>query len=226
MAWYDAADLDTITESAGLVSQWDDKSGNGYHMVQSSDPDKPSTGTRTMGTEALNALEFSGAQEMIASMGSHDAGQDLLIVMAIRKDAVGTNGQTLFDFYGGDRYFVRDDEDQSEGMKIFRQDGANPSSEVEYPYNLTVGSTDIVAVVYDHALDISSIYTNGSAIGPGLPFTGTALSNTFTNLIIGDDSTGSDNLDGVIGEIVMCNCKDSATRQKLEGYIAHKWGLV
>ena len=26
-AWYDAADLATITEAAGAVSQWDDKSG-------------------------------------------------------------------------------------------------------------------------------------------------------------------------------------------------------
>ena len=33
-AWYDASDLDTITESAGKVSQWDDKSGNNNNLVQ------------------------------------------------------------------------------------------------------------------------------------------------------------------------------------------------
>lgn len=38
--WYDASDLASITESGGLVSQWDDKSGNGNHAVQATGANK------------------------------------------------------------------------------------------------------------------------------------------------------------------------------------------
>ena len=32
--WMDASDLSTITQNSGLVSHWEDKSGNGKHLVQ------------------------------------------------------------------------------------------------------------------------------------------------------------------------------------------------
>ena len=39
--WLDAADISTITEDSGLVSQWSDKSGNNYHATQYESPQKP-----------------------------------------------------------------------------------------------------------------------------------------------------------------------------------------
>ena len=42
VAWFDAADASTITkDSSDLVGQWDDKSGNGHHAVQSTTNRKP-----------------------------------------------------------------------------------------------------------------------------------------------------------------------------------------
>jgi len=43
--WLDASDSSSITSSSGLISQWNDKSGNGYHATQSADNKKPSTST-------------------------------------------------------------------------------------------------------------------------------------------------------------------------------------
>ncbi len=40
-AWYDAYDASTITEAAGAVSQWDDKSGNLRHITQSTGANQP-----------------------------------------------------------------------------------------------------------------------------------------------------------------------------------------
>ncbi|APZ81842.1 D-alanyl-D-alanine carboxypeptidase [Erythrobacter phage vB_EliS_R6L] len=41
-AWYDAADFDSLTLRDGeFVSQWDDKSGNGFHLVQATDANQP-----------------------------------------------------------------------------------------------------------------------------------------------------------------------------------------
>jgi surface protein len=41
VAWYDSADLSTITESSGSVSQWDDKSYNGNDLVQGTGSNQP-----------------------------------------------------------------------------------------------------------------------------------------------------------------------------------------
>jgi hypothetical protein len=58
LLWFDAADLTTITQSSGAVSQWNDKSGNARHATQTSAGLQPATGTRTI--NSLNVLDFNG----------------------------------------------------------------------------------------------------------------------------------------------------------------------
>lgn len=53
--WLDASDESTITESSGSVSQWDDKSGNGYHATQGVGASQPTTGATTV--NGLNVLD-------------------------------------------------------------------------------------------------------------------------------------------------------------------------
>jgi hypothetical protein len=55
--WLDASDLTTITEASGSVSQWDDKSGNGYAFTQDTAASQPATGTVTQ--NGRNTLAFS-----------------------------------------------------------------------------------------------------------------------------------------------------------------------
>lgn len=54
--WLNASDLSTITEAAGAVSQWDDKSGNGNHVTQETGAYQPSTGSDTL--NGRNVLTF------------------------------------------------------------------------------------------------------------------------------------------------------------------------
>ena len=63
--WLDAADTATITESSGAVSQWDDKSGNGFNVVQATGLNQPTTGTRTL--KGLNVIDFDGTNDFMAS---------------------------------------------------------------------------------------------------------------------------------------------------------------
>lgn len=55
-AWFDASVLGSITASSGLVSQWNDLSGNNRHVTSSS-TGRPSTGVNTL--NGLNVLTFS-----------------------------------------------------------------------------------------------------------------------------------------------------------------------
>jgi hypothetical protein len=59
MGWYDPSDTSSITETAGAVSQLDDLSGNGRHLVQATGSNQPITGTRTQ--NGLNVLDFDGS---------------------------------------------------------------------------------------------------------------------------------------------------------------------
>lgn len=62
--WWDASDTSSITASSGATSQWNDKSGNGYHFTQSTGSAQPTTGTRTQ--NSLNVLDFDGGDWMTA----------------------------------------------------------------------------------------------------------------------------------------------------------------
>lgn len=55
--WLDAADAATITASGGLVSQWDDKSGNLRHVTQGTAALQPTTGATTW--NGRNVLNFN-----------------------------------------------------------------------------------------------------------------------------------------------------------------------
>lgn len=60
IAWYDATDAATITEIAGAVSQWNDKSGNDYHLTQSLADRRPVISAAAINGQ--NALSFVGDQ--------------------------------------------------------------------------------------------------------------------------------------------------------------------
>jgi hypothetical protein len=56
VAWFDAADPDTIVEAGGFVSQWDDKSGEANHATDFVGVGQPVTGLSSI--NGLNALQF------------------------------------------------------------------------------------------------------------------------------------------------------------------------
>lgn len=69
IAWWDADDSSTITESSGAVSQWNDKSGTGNHLVQATGSLQPTltanqlNGRPTIigdGTERMTVTDFQG----------------------------------------------------------------------------------------------------------------------------------------------------------------------
>jgi len=68
-AWYDAADTATIT-GGSAVSQWNDKSPNGYNLTQSTATKKPSSGTRTLNSK--NVIDFDGTNDVLSASTASD----------------------------------------------------------------------------------------------------------------------------------------------------------
>lgn len=52
--WWDASDASTITEVSGKVSQLNDKSGNGNHLIQGTDAVRPLTGVSMNGVSCID----------------------------------------------------------------------------------------------------------------------------------------------------------------------------
>ena len=91
--WLDASDLTTITESSGAVSEWRDKSGNGYSFTQATSTAQPTTGTTTL--NGLNVLSFDGIDDWMVSTAAasewkflHD-GTEYLAGLVVRRAVAG-----------------------------------------------------------------------------------------------------------------------------------------
>lgn len=69
LAWYDASDTSTLTVSSNLVSQWNDKSGNGYNLSQGTSVERPDSGLTTR--NGLNVVDFDGSASMSAATAAN-----------------------------------------------------------------------------------------------------------------------------------------------------------
>ena len=217
--WLDAADASTITLNGSTVSQWRDKSGNGRHVAQATATKQP---TYTLAAQnSLNVLSFDGNnRSLFASSGVINipqpfsrfvAGQFLVKAnQSILIDSDTNNTQCLF--YNGEV-----------GTNWVVANGIAPTFK-SYSY----GTRDFLSHQHSHIVNDAQSYwgIDGSSLtgpldgGPGGQ-AGVRIGQVRTEL------STSYAFNGRVFEIVLLSGVASETdRQKLEGYLAHKWGLT
>ena len=222
--WLDASDTTTITESSGSVSQWDDKSGNENHVSQGTAVNQPTTGTRTI--NGLNVLDFDG--DMLFTTDSVVSGNpNLGIALLILYD---TNGGALTD------------------RTIQIGAGAGSTAGITggtngYSWRFNDGTEEYGTVSTGTALIQIGVrpsggdYESSQMFIDGTEETATSLSNGTPNISAGASIGGgqsgntalgtiSNAINGAIGEAIAVEDNSTNTRQKIEGYLAHKWGLT
>ena len=229
--WFDAADSSTITIATG-VSTWADKSGNGANATQVTTTLQPSY-SATAFPGSLPGVLFDGVDDIMdistiamrnqthgvywvwsrsgAGTGASDGYRPMIAVRA--SAGTGTDRGALhyikntvnfgacYPYYGG-------------SVNAF--------------YDLSSGT------VYSNSVgNLMSFQSNTTGWGVWRNGTIEATTNTIatpdnTNIgySIGGQYTVSRRTHGVIGEIIMVPTTDTNTRQKIEGYLAWKWGLT
>ncbi len=210
-AWYDAADESTITkDGSDRVSQWRDRSGNGHHVNQSSDGSKPRSGTRTL--NGLNSLAFSGSANQFLRSTVNISAQPLTAFAVAQFDSAGSNS-TVFDGAGTARCMLR--RRSTDDLAIFAGSWmAGPA---------TTAEAVLASVEFQGAN--STIRKNGGTAVTGNPGSGSLASGLTIGNISGNPGE-SWRMDGLISELIFVSGSFSdAERQRLEGYLAHKWGL-
>jgi hypothetical protein len=220
-AWYDAADPDTIVESGGSVSQWDDKSGNNENMVQATGENQFTTNTREL--NGLNVLDGGPADYMRKTVFTLPASGNAAFFMVAELDVINNELDSIFSMQGtvSDFQFEADSSSDFNGaLNVPTETGSDVPS-TGGPFN----GPSIYNVNFDKTgLDAYNAYVDGIQRIADTTYL-TKLDTTqdfhlFTNRTINNFP------DGAIGEVLVVEDCSQTIRQRLEGYLAHKWGLT
>ena len=215
--WWDASDTSSITASSGAVSQLNDKSGNGYHMIQGTGSRQPTTGTRTQ--NGLNVLDFDGG-DWLSAGDVLDVGTGGITTFIVCKfDGTGDGspgGKNNLGSLNGRYGFVR----SSGTMYGFCQDGSSESaSKAE-----SSTSARVLTLRWARSGGGKALYFDGVSQATNTS-SGATSYNTSNAWCLGTYDSGSFNLDGWIGEAIHYTTDLSdADRQTVESYLRTKWG--
>jgi surface protein len=235
--WLDAADASTITQSAGAVSQWNDKSGNGRHVTQATTAAQPAYGA-TAWNASRPALSFDGATTYLSGGDTLDLGTNSLTVLSVaRPSTAGAPGTILSKSRyaaGAGRWAL---------MSLTNGQCTSPAQAgMLYASASALASTadTATAKIYAGAIDRSgglvSAFANG-ARAASTSYTPDAATNLDTTdlLLVGAYPNSSGTVppqsgclfNGTIAEIVVLRTAltDSARRQ-IDEYLARKWALT
>lgn len=220
--WLDAADTSTITLNGSTVSQWSDKSGNGRNAVQATASNQPTYTSN--GLNGKPVLTFDGVNDFLVSPTNINRSVAPAF-SAFFVFAETTNG-------GNTALFGQDDGNWDRFLLL------SFSSSPSIQWGVTSDSTTFplnesrTPDTYNHilSLQLNNQVENGSYVcldGTARKvFTENGLDGT-TSLAIGALATdGLYSINGYIAECVLTvNLTDLVTQQKMEGYLAWKWGL-
>lgn len=224
VTWHDASDTDTITEASGEVSQWNDKSGNGIHVAQSTAAQKPNTLT-SGDWGSRQVLQFDGGDSMLSATNAAlpvAAGQALSVFAAYRHSSAPTSVRTTLSIGNGVA---------SGGVRILYANSSKSPCWSVYADNDvgTVASTltPTIGAAIVTSGGALSMFANGVAAGTGTSSLANSAGTPFLEIggqvwtaLMGQSFLGE------IAEVVVCDeALSTDDRQKLEGYLAHKWGI-
>jgi hypothetical protein len=198
--WLDASDESTITESGGAVSQWDDLSGNGYHLTQATASLQPTTGTDTI--NGLNVLHYDNDSMVSPSL----AFTGLTMIAVFRHSSqnfvlLGTNQDLTYAGVG------------QSGSSLTTLTGNMGTMSLRFDGTPFSGTTR--GDIYDELASSTKVVT-------------VELSGSFTNALDPFGYTGD--LLRPVGDIAEVIVVDGTlTAQQIsdtESYLADKWGIT
>jgi hypothetical protein len=203
--WLDAADNSTITYSSGSnISQWNDKSTNGYNFSGAT--------TYTAMPNGKNAVYFNGSQNMSTIFNTITFPTNFTIFVIAY---ASNSGQNNFIRGSPDQYFFL----RSKNYKFEYALGNGTWKTFYLSPTETLNNLSLIALTYSSSNTQAAGYLNTNLLS-----TITVINTPY----IGSILIGGPNepLTGHIAEILIYDSVLSTTdRQSIEGYLSWKWGL-
>ena len=218
--WLDGADLSSINLSGSNVTQWNDKSGNGRNLPAVSGFSNATISSAFQ--NGLSVLNFSGNGLYRTAADSTVYPQDVYVIVALKSltthvDVLGM-GPTNVDNFNSLTF--------SEGIQSRWQNGSSGGvRNVFSPTNET--STGFLLIQWSLANNNYLLRRNGTQLVQSSSFTYTLPSGSVLQIGFRHTNLNQANFSGYIGEIIVFNSQlANSERQKVEGYLASKWGLT
>ena len=229
--WLDAADSSTITIATG-VSTWADKSGNVANATQATTTLQPSySGTAFPGS--LPGVLFDGVDDIMDISTIAMRNQTHGVYWVWSRSGAGSGGADIYRPMIGVRASAGTGTDR--GALHYVKNTNNFGASYPYYQGPGLGNYDLSAgIVYSNSTgNVMAFQSNTTGWGVWRNGTLEATTNTIATpntdnigYSIGGQYTTSRRMHGVIGEMIMVQTTDTTTRQKIEGYLAWKWGLT
>lgn len=206
---------DSLSGSDGdNIAAWNDVSGNGRNFTQATEADKPNLEVAEL--NGLNVVRFTGAStEYLVGpnlTGIATSASLFYVTRAVANDS-GTVGPGHFGSHTTNNHYTFTDTNLYNGdLATVRKTVGNPTPSVASWNILSIASA---ANDWKCRLGGTQIFTTATNT-VGLSNPATLGSNNSLNAVF----------DGYIAEVVLMNGIDTTNRDKVEGYLAHKWGIT
>lgn len=221
--WLDASDSNTITLNDSAVSQWNDKSGNGYHCTQATASYRPTYVTSAQ--NGLNAVLLNSNNRYTKSYMQNStntiiSGSNSRTVFVACKNA--DTSVVTYPFSLGTRANLLN----GQIFWISSWIGVHVSGGVIYWSTDLLNQDPSVITVQTNGTNVNQLlgWLNGSSLS--VSSSDDVTLDTQVGYTIGD-STASLTWTGYIMEVLVYDSNLSTSdRESVESYLASKWGIT
>lgn len=213
--WLDATDDSTITDTAGQVEQWRDKTANNHNFDQASPSNRPIKTGNTL--NGLQGILFDGSSDRITNTTLSITQPYTVFVVANTNSPAGGTRDYVFD--------GRVTSPTERSLLALRGDNTNNPSIWAGNFGAHADTTDsafhVFRADYNGATSFIGIDGDIDAVNAG------STSNNLSNgMVLGANYQGNaDFLDGSICEVVVLVNATAQDKFDIEGYLAWRWGL-
>jgi hypothetical protein len=166
----------------------------------------------------LNTIDFNGVTNFMSIAAGFQPGSSNSMIFAVIHKDVANKDQRIFNCQNS----------TSTRFGLLFNTPSNTGTNLDF---IHAGSYTPTSVAAGTGQQLVSGYKNGTATGVGINGSYTTASTggtapTLTKWYLGCYNGTGSFWDGSVGEVVVLLSYNLEDRQKIEGYLAHKWGLA
>ncbi len=221
--WLDAADANSITQSANAVSQWNDKSGKSNHVTQTTGLAQPIYTPN--GQNSKSTIAFGASQYMIMPSGLYSTPAAANTIFSVSKRNTESAALAfILNFSNGagslQNYLSYDN-------ATGNIDYCNNSSSTFIAQVQAAGFININYQIITATFDGANTQTITSNNAATFSNASASVATTIDRAWIGGKTSSAFFLNGGIAELIIYNRLLSSTEiTKVKRYLANKWGLI
>lgn len=221
--WLDASDVASVTYATQLASQWNDKSGNGRHVVQAVEVNRPSYTTQTI--NGLNAIEFTGSESLATAAAATWLNSTEYFVIGVAQNVTYEDSNCFIGVPGSEVGRAAAWGTNAAANEFSVEHLSGGSNVAKY----ASGSSALNPYMYGCKFNSpgAELFRDGNSLGVDVTAPDIDLAITVEPFTVGDISPLGYEYVGYVGEVIfVIGTISTSDRQKLEGYLAHKWSLT